>query len=69
MALRGDPRRAARPRLRRRGRTGARRRPLPVRGVSGAGRLAPARIRRCGMAVRGGAQRSRRQTAGRLRCD
>ena len=60
------PRRAARPRLRGRVRAGARRRPVPVRGYAGAGRLAPARIRRCRMAVRGRAQRSRRQTARRL---
>ena len=52
--------------LRGRVRAGARRRPVPVRGYAGAGRLAPARIRRCRMAVRGRAQRSRRQTARRL---
>ena len=46
--------------------TGARRRPVPVRGYAGAGRLAPGRIRRCRMAVRGRAQRSQRQTARRL---
>ena len=66
LAMPPDPRRAARPRLRGRVRAGARRRPVPVRGYAGAGRLAPARIRRCRMAVRGRAQRSRRQTARRL---
>ena len=69
LAMPGDPRRPARPRLRGRGRAGAWHRPLPVRGDGRAGRLAPAWIRRCRMAVSGGAQRSRCQTARRLRCD